>query len=381
MAAPAVAGVTAGGDVSLGGTLVSNPYLEVNSSATVSATAEVSPWIRLRDDQSLLELRGDVLVNLYAQNYGDEITPSVRLNGNRQLSPYVGISGGLGYRSSRGGLHYNLVTQNGPADTQQPITTPLPDVTFAGNRTRNELIDGSFGLNWRISPFDHLGVSFNAQRSTYDAAIASDYNFFNGALTYGRTLSDRTTLTASVFVGRSDYSNTNTGDGTTVSPQVGIQQRLSPTWTLDVSAGATFVRTNLADGSIRKFTTFAGQAALCKRQSRSNFCLNAAQSAQPTAIGGIRSATNVSLNYENQLSLRNSLSASLVWSRDGDAQQAGIIGGSSTFYGASATLARHFNRRLSAFFSPSYSRYSNVVSPRSNIQVSIGIRYSFGAIS
>lgn len=380
LATPAIAETQAGASISLGGMAATNPFQSSPAQSGVSATAELSPWVRLVDEQSTVEVRGSVRVNQYTEQLGRDVTAAANLNGSHRLSSTASVSGSLGYLTSRAGLHSSLLSRNAAADASIPFTSPLPDVAFGGDRSRTETFNANLGVDFSVSPRDKIGTSFSAARSHYRSALASSHNFFNGGLNYSHSLSDLTSLTASVVVGKSVYSDTRAGDGTIITPQVGIRRRLSTNIEFSASLGASFARTNRGDGTIQSVTSLSGTVRLCRTHEYSAMCLNAARAAQPTAIGGVRTTTTVSVNYDDRVSRRDTIGLTATWTRNDDASLV-IGGGPASFYGASASVRREFSRRLSVFVTPSYSKFTNGVRSRNNAQISAGLRFSFGAMS
>ena len=379
--APASADTRMGMDVAAGGTVESNPYLANGSNADVSASLEVTPWLQLSDDVSSVDLRGNVMVNQYSRaSNGTDLTGSVSLAALRRLSPYVSVSGSANYQTSSNGLNLGFANVR-PEDPLPPPTTPLPDISFAGTRTRTHSISTNLGITARLSERDQLGVNFTATRSTVSSSLGRDYNSLNGGLNYSRTMSSRVSLTAGVRYGKSNYFGTRVGDATILTPEAGMQMTLSPRFTLNASLGASFSRSKRADGTIAKATSLSGRARLCRSMERGAMCLSAARSAEPTALGSISTVTSVSLDYDTRLSARDTIA--LSFGLNASDNEIGIITGpeTSTYYTAGGRWSRSLGRRLFMFVAPSYSRITNSSNSYSSYQLSAGLRFSFGATS
>lgn len=371
-----------GVNIAAGGSVESNPYLTANSSADASGSLQIDPWLNIGDDISSVELRGNLNVQKYTQRAnGTDISGSADLSTSRRLSPYVSLSGGLNYVTTRNGTNLTFVNVS-PTDPLPPPTIPLPDITLGGARIRTQSMAGTLGMSVRLSPLDQAGASFTASRFSSNSGLGRDYTFLNGGLNYSRTLSDRTSLTASVRYSRSNYAGSREGDGTTVTPEVGIRRTLSPSMTLSASLGASFTRSTRADGTVQKFTSLSGEARICRKQDTTGMCFVAARSAQPTALGGITAVTSVSFNYDKRLSRRDTMTLGLGFngtSNSGDTAISGLQ--TSQSYFASGTWERNFDQRLSMFVSPSYSRIKNSSNSYNSFKLSAGVRYRFGAIS
>jgi hypothetical protein len=375
-----MADTRAGLDLSTSAKVATNPFLEPVHFTSFAGSASVDPWLQIKDPQSLVELRGNFTVDAYTQHYGTDTSGDAQLNASKQLSPYVGISGAAAYRTAITGIHTLLLTGNTSATTAQPVpTTPLPDVTLSGLRTRSKTFDGHLGFDLKPSSRDTLNFYFGASLARYNDINTSDYNYYSAGLTYAHALSAHTSLQAIVVVAKSDYLRTRAGDGTIVTPQVGIEHQFSPTLTFGFSGGASISQSHRADGSLENFTSFSGQAHLCNRGERTTLCLNAARMAQPTANNRVSAVTSVSGVYSNQFSLKDFVSLTMQYSKN---DNPGIQFGASQFYGMTASETHNFTRRFAGFISPSFSKITgNFTSAQSNFQVDVGLRFRFGALS
>lgn len=381
LSAPAIADTRMGMDLSAGGSVESNPYL-TGSRTDVAASLQVDPWLRVTDEVSSVDFRSNLTLRRYSQNAnGTDLSGTASLATSRRLSPYVSLNGGLNYSTSRNGINLGFANV-GPNDPPPPSTTPLPDIALAGTRTRTQTIDGNLGISARLSPLDELGASFNASRTTNNSRSSRDYNYLNGGINYSHTLSERTSITGSVRYGRSNYVGTRTGDGTIITPEIGLQHTVSATITLSASLGASFTRSTNEDGSTTKGTTLSGQARVCRIADRAGMCLIAARSAQPTSLGNISTVTSVAISYDKRISRRDSIGVSVNFAENSDAARLNVTRQeASKFYTASATWSRNFNPRLSAYLNPSYSRVVTSSNSRDSFRLSAGLRLRFGAIS
>jgi hypothetical protein len=378
--APASADTRMGVDVAAGGSVESNPYL-TNSSADFSGSLQIDPWLSVNDDVSSVDLRGNLTVRRYTQSAnGTDVSGTATLATTRRLSPYVSLSGGLNYFTSRNGINLGFAGV-GPNDPAPPPTTPLPDITLGGTRARTQSLTGNLGISARLSPLDQLGASFSASRFTSNSVAGRDFNYLNGGLNYSHTLSERTAITASVRYGRSNYVGTRTGDGTIITPEVGMERTLSPTTTLSASLGASFTRSTRADGTTEKFTSLSGQARICRNLDTAAMCLAAARTAQPTALGGISAVTSVNLSYDKRISRRDNINLGIGFNSSNNDQPLAAGPEASKYYTAAGTWTRNFSPRLSAYVSPSYSRITNSSNSYNSFRLSAGLRLSFGAIS
>jgi hypothetical protein len=322
-----------------------------------------------------------LLLRQYTKNSnGTDITGTVNLDASRRLSPYLSVSGGVRYLTSRNGINLGFANV-GPNDPVPPPTTALPDISLGGTRTTTHSASVDLGLSARLSPLDQLGASLTASRSTYSSSAGKDFTYLNGGLNYSRTVSERVAATASVSYGKSDYIGTRVGDGTIITPQIGIDMRVSPTITVSASLGASFSRSELGNGTTLQSTSLSGQARLCRKQVRGAMCLVVARSAQPTALGNIATVTSVSLNYDARLSNRDTINFSLGFNSNNDNAALVTGPGTSKYYSAGGNWSHTLGHRLSMYVSPSYSRIMDSSKSHNDFNLSTGLRFSFGAIS
>jgi hypothetical protein len=381
VATPASADTRMGVNVSVGGSVDSNPYLTNGGGVDVSGSVQIDPWLKLSDEVSSLNVFGSVTARQYAKSAnGTDISGTLNMAGSHRLSPYVTVNGGVSYLTSRNGINQGFFVVN-PNDPAPPITTPLPDISLAGTRTRSQSMTANAGISARLSALDQLGGSVTVSRSTYDSPAGNDFNYLNGALNYSHTLSERMAITASVRYGKSNYFGTRVGDGTIISPEAGIDMKLSENLTLNASLGVSFSRSQLASGAKTKATALSGNARLCRTQIGGAMCLVAARTAQPTGLGSIETLTSISVNYDTRLSSRDSINAG-IGANFSNRDTAPVTGPrASKYYSANATWSHSFSRRLSGYVSPSYSRVSDPSNSYDSFRVSAGLRLTFGAIS
>jgi hypothetical protein len=381
LAPPASADTRAGADVSVGASLETNPYLVSGSGSDVSGNVTIEPWLTMSDDVSSVSLHGSASLRQYAKSVnGTDVSGSAGLAATHRLSENFRLSGGFNYITSRNGINQGFRVV-GPNDPEPPPTTPLPDTSLAGTRTRTQSVSANFGVSGRLSAFDTIGADITESHSSYSLRQGQNFNYLNAGLNYARLLSERTSLTASVRYGKSDYIHTRIGDGTIVTPQVGIQTTLSPYITLTASLGASFTNTTGPTGIRRKFTSFSGEARLCRKLEWAAMCLAAARSAQPTGLGSIQAVTSATLSYDTRLSRRDNLSLNLAFNSNDERARIVTVADTSKYYSAGATWSRTLGQRLSLYVSPNYARITRTSRSYNSFRLSAGLRYRFGAVS
>jgi hypothetical protein len=381
LAAPAMANTRTGVDIAVGGAYDSSPFL-AEQSADIAATLQVSPRLTISDNVSSLNVLGDFLVRQFVKSAnGNDITGTASAAGAHRFSPFFSVNAGASYLTSSNGLNLGFANV-GPTDPLPPPTTPLPDITLGGTRTRTHMVSGNAGFAVKASPRDMIGANVTASRNFFGDAGgigARDFVFINGGLNYSRTLSPRIAATAAVRYGKSNFLNTSLGDGTIITPEAGIEMTLNSRMTLSASLGASFTRTSLEDGTIVTGTSLSGQARLCRTLPNGGACLVAARSAQPTALGTINVVTSVAADYNRRLSARDTINLSLAFNSSSDDLTLATGTQEAKLYSAGGNWSRSLSQRLFMFVSPSYSRITDPSRSFDSFRLMVGLRLSLGA--
>lgn len=373
-------------DVSLGGKAASNPFDASGSNTSdVAASLDIRPAFSIEDEVSSVVLDGQFHADRYFDRYKEEYSGAVGLKAARQLAERTSLSGNAAFRTSRSIVQDILFARPGELIEAPEIpAVPLPDVTVAGRRSRSNAFTAGLGLKHALSPVDSIGLTVDGGLFKYNSAVDADYRSANAGLQYSRSLSERTSLTASVGVGLVDYIDRRAGDGYFLTPLVGIKQQLSQTMTASAEAGISYSSTESSTGARSRSTGLSGSASLCDRRDNSAICASAARRARPTALGGVSTVTSFALTYDRTLSLRDRLSFSGRYARS--KRTAGLAipltpDEQTEILGFSGSLQHTFNDRLSGFVTPSYTKVYDDVNPRkANYQVAAGVTYRFGKL-
>jgi hypothetical protein len=194
LAAPALADTRTSLDLAAGGMYDSNPFLADDSGGDVAVTLQATPRLQISDNVSSLNILGDFLVRQFVKSAnGSDITGTASVAGTHRASPFFTINAGANYLTSSNGLNLGFSNVR-PDDPLPPPTTPLPDITLGGTRTRTHMVSGNAGFSLRASPRDMIGANVTAARNFFDGdggLGARDFSFINGGLNYSRTLSRR----------------------------------------------------------------------------------------------------------------------------------------------------------------------------------------------
>ncbi|GGJ41768.1 hypothetical protein GCM10011393_09850 [Sphingopyxis bauzanensis] len=368
-------------DVSVGGGITSNPFLDSNGKTSGSATIALSPSVFVEDELGETRLRGDLRLTQYLQRYGSDIAGALEATTVRKLDERTQLEIGVSARTSRSALGNGLIFAPTPGEIPGPLVppvSPILDTTIAGTRARTTSIGTNIGIAHELDELSGLnaGVELNGTYIGNDAGF--DYRSASANLGYERKLSPRTTVTMGTQVGGVDYLGRRTGDSLIVSPRVGVQQQLSERMNLIADAGISFVRTAVVGGHSER-VTFAGSLGLCDRGPNRSLCLSASRSAQPTALGGVSTVTTAALSYDARLSRVDRLALGARYGRTNEDGAGLPLVRVTDFVGASATYSRDISERIALTVTPSYAKLFDDLQPRrANYAIMFGLTMKFG---
>lgn len=407
ISSPAHAQVRGTVDVSIEGIVGSSPFLEEgDGNGAVSARLQVSPSIFYEGDEvTTAALRGNVAVDFYDAENGT--VGSLGLTGGIQhlLNKRTSVGLNASVRSTRSTVRDFLLNptfsgaalpqfQSGVGDAGIESTAEFgpdalldldPDLTETGSLGRTNSYQIGASLSHTLSSLDSFALGASVRFNESDDTAASDYRSDDLTTSYRRTLSSRTGLNAGISFGRVDYkgnSGPRRGDGTFITPTVGISHRFSETLTGNFNVGVSITEVQSPDGVTENDVGLAGSFDLCQLQFNGSLCGTASRSAQATAFGGVTSITAAAVTYTRTLNLRDSVNITARYTRR-DASLLPVEGefdGSRSVFAASAGYNRRIAQQLYAFVRPSYAKTFGGANSedRENYQISFGIRYRFG---
>lgn len=192
-----------------------------------------------------LEHRGDLgaltgsfeLDTRFGSQRDDGINRFLRLNGNRNLTPRLGISGALGYSYFDDTSTGNPV----PSDPNQPVTTSQ-DQSF-------ERIATSAGLTYSLGPRTSLAFGVDqvkTQRSESLPGQGGDSSSRSGRVSLSRQLSLLDSLSFSAALSESDFARSQSiaaNDSRTFSNRVSWDRSWTKIFTTSFGAGFSQVET------------------------------------------------------------------------------------------------------------------------------------------
>lgn len=366
-------------DVSAGATASRNPFLQTgDNTGAASAFVQVDPQFEISDEVSEVTFNGSFRFNRYTRLYGNDASAQGGVKIERHLSSATLLRARASAQVARTSA-LDFITSPGvglPDENAPPI---LPDVTFAGTRSRTTVFQADLGLDHDINARERLAIDLAATTTEFSQAGQSDYRFVTSDLDYRRTLSERTSVFAAVRLGYSDFLGSKLDDGVIVAPTIGLSTRLNPRLTLEAGLGASYSRVNDLGGRKDSRLVPSARLILCESIVDSKGCFKVSRGSQPTALSGLTTVTTASVSYSKPISQRDQIYASANYTRS-DRPKTLRVGQSSDLLTASATYDRTFNRRFSVYLTPSYARiFDSSVRRRADIAVRVGVRYRLGS--
>lgn len=374
-------------DVSVGGSVATNPFLYTDGETAGTVTLGAHPTVVWADEVGKTAIEGDLRLSQYTNRYGSDLSGGVDVTSERMLDEKTTLRLAAAFHSLRSAVQDNFLLVG--EDPLNPGLDPVPeippvDTTTAGTRGRTQTANASIGVTRVIDEVSSIDAGIGLNASFFDTAGTFDYRTLSGQVGYNRKISQQLTVTATLQGSLVDYRGGSIGDSKIISPQIGIQQQLTPRLSFVASAGISYVMTNIGTGTDTKRTTFAGSVGLCNRGLDQTFCVTASRSAQPTALGGVSSVTSIAANYDVVLSQKDRLSLAARYGRTSENGNIGIspLTRISDIVGASATYGRQINDRLTFTVTPAYTKiYDDVQGRREgNASLMVGLTMRFGKL-
>lgn len=382
MGAAAQAETKLGADVAVTGGVATNPYGGAQSSVTVGTlSGSFSPNLTILTPSGTTNIGASIMRTDYSSTFTGSTDYSVNASSSQKLSDLTSFSFGAGFSSNIRNALYPVVDPSLPIviDPTAPIIVdPSATVTFAD---RTETISGQAGFSTTLSPLDSLSVSANASRVTFRnlfATGARNYDSYGTGLSFMHQVAADTSIGLSFNASRSNYRQTNIGDGTQLSPNLVLNTNLGPRVVLNASAGVTFSDTDL--GFIKqKTTSFSGSFSLCRNGDRSHYCLDGSQRVAPTALQGNSKVTAFGLSYGYTIDDLSDIGAHVSYSRAQELTALTSTNVKTDYTSANISYNRKIRDRLSLIISATYSdSYDSSFDIAANYAGSIGVRYRLG---
>lgn len=350
-----------------------NPFSGLGSNVDSGlATINIAPRIEIRGERSTLALTGAADFTEYSRRFQGSSAYRTALDYSMQPGERWKTRIGLNADSSILGAFDAAIYNPAAPGVSQPN-----DVGVFGNRDRRTSFGASGDFTNQMSDRSTLtGSAFVTAARYRNFPQLSNYDAYGYQFGYSRALSEYVQLGAQGAISFYDYRG-QANQTRVASLNGSATVRVNQFWTLDATAGATFIR----GGSLAstRQTSFSGSAHMCYKAEQSRFCLDASRSAQPTGYSGVQYVTGVGASYSRKLSEADSISVDGGYSHQGSSSFAILPGLAADYARASVGYSRRLGERLNLRLTGTYRDiFGGGVDRRADIGARIGLSYRLG---
>lgn len=356
-----------------------NPFfLVLEETAAPAISLRVTPHFSSSSSRTDIVIAGGVEWIEYLDRYETirnyNASGDVRHRANERLE----LTGGLRFFSRVVGTAFGSTGQDfGGSSLFPDDALPSEDVTLLGLRQRANTFAGTGAMIFTPSKRDRLEVETEVRREDIENNLLNDVTLATQRIQYRRALNDSVQIGAQVSYSIADFDSPDQADADTISPSLVVTARLAPRWELTANVGAGFIDLDGPTGNTSD-TAFTGQASLCYRDGRKDFCARATRGFLPFGVGGVRLQSVLSATYSHRLSERDRLSFSSDYSSVSEPAQG--LGSDIEALGISGRYDRQISERVDLFFNATYSNFdNNVFADQSRSQVLGGVSIRLGA--
>ena len=186
-------------DVSVGGSVSTNPFLYADKGTALAGNVGVRPLILWQDEVGQTAIEGDLRLAQYTNRYGTDLSGRIGVSSNRRLDEKTTLSLSSSYQSLRSAIQNNFLLAG--QDPLNPSNDPIPvippvDTTIAGIRSRTQAANASVGVTRVIDEVSTINAGVSLTGSFVSDNAGFDYRNLSGQIGYERKLTERFSLTA-----------------------------------------------------------------------------------------------------------------------------------------------------------------------------------------
>jgi len=285
-----------------------NPFLSTgNDLASPYVESSIAPKLTKRTEKGEISVEGHFTRTAYLETYGKSDQYGAEANLQQRVTPKLAVFAALRYDSE-------VIGQGDDEVTGSPIDET--DVNLIGLRQRADTYAASGGWQYHLTPKDMISADGGYTATRYRNGLGSDSNNIGGRVGWQHAVNERTKIGISGSVYRIDYPDQAGLSTLIMEPRVTFSTKLSATWTFDASAGVSFSDLSVpAPLSDRTSKGFSGNASLCHKGTRDDFCFFGGRSVSASGLGGTVQRTQLGANYSRKLSERLGFAAGASYTR------------------------------------------------------------------
>ncbi|MEO1731066.1 MAG: hypothetical protein AAFR64_10030 [Pseudomonadota bacterium] len=356
-----------------------NPFfLALEETAAPAISLRVIPEFSSSSSRTDIVIAGGVEWIEYLDRYDTIRNYNASGDIRHRASERLELVGGFRFFSRVVGTAFGSTGQDSGGSSLFPDDTlPNEDITLLGLRQRANTFAGTGSMIFTPSERDRLEIEAEVRREDIENNLLNDVTLAAQRIQYRRVLNESIQIGAEISYSIADFDSPDQADADTISPSLVVNAKLAPRWDLTANVGAGFVDLDGPAGNTSD-TAFTGQASLCYRDNRKDFCATATRGFLPFGVGGVRLQSVVSATYSHRLSARDRLSFSSDYSSVSEPTQG--LGSDVEAFGISGRYDRQINERVDLFFNATYSDFdNNVLTDQSRSQILGGFSIRLGA--
>jgi hypothetical protein len=305
-------------DLTLGAGYSSNPFLRnVGADGSFFGRTSARGAYILRGEKSISSLTGFVEASTYSNDYGLKSVFDVNGSHSQQVSEKVTVFGSAGASGDIAGQLSNRFLYV-PPTVETPGAIPLLPPTledqdlyyFEGRQYR---FYGQAGLISRLDERSTLTVTGGGSRNTFAQQGLRDSTTVFASTSYGRILSERTTLGFNLFGARTNFDGSSDYVAA-LNPSVSVSSRLSEN--LDATAGVGISLSQFRHGADSDSSVdLSLDGSICRTSESERLCGQVSRHAQSTVAASVIRATSASANWFKKLDARQTVQLSAGYTR------------------------------------------------------------------
>jgi hypothetical protein len=360
-----------------------NPFLLEQGEEAVAVYITVDPTIFLEEGRNTTVIDGNLRATQFLNEYGTDASGRLQISTRRAISERTELDMSAAIESTRRSFIDGLTGGNNSLATD-PTALPDPavlDPTLIGALVRSTTISATGSIEHQISPVSSVTASAAYSRSSFSDDQGFDVSSGSASLAFGHRVAPQTVISFGGQFASFDFEDPEPSDARVYTLQARVEQEIGTRWRLALGGGVDLVDSTLGVAGRDTSSLFSGDIGICNTGLRSRFCLIGRRAAQPTAIGGVATVTSLGVDYQLELSRKDTLSFNSQIGRSNQTLDNGFVTAGTVVdvIGAFANYRHELSDRTAFIVAVGYSDVSDdLLDVPSNAFVRVGITLGFG---